>query len=60
VRTGDTLVVYGLERGVCELDERPRGPSGDEAHEVAVTAHLETWADELRDATEDELDVPVV
>jgi TrkA-C domain len=49
VRAGDTLVVYGREHAVCELDERRRGPAGNRAHERAVAAHLHAWAHELRD-----------
>ena len=59
VRSGDTLVVYGREDVVCELDGRVRGPEGDEAHELAVTAHLEHWADELREEAEDDVDAPL-
>ena len=46
VRSGDTLVVYGREQAVCELDDRAHGPEGDESHRRAAAAHERTWADE--------------
>lgn len=55
IRAGDTLVVYGREPTVCELDGRTRGGDGDAAHEEAVAAHLDAWADELREQAEEEL-----
>lgn len=36
VEDGDTLVLYGQEAAICELDSRPRGPAGDAAHEQAA------------------------
>jgi K+/H+ antiporter YhaU regulatory subunit KhtT len=33
----DQLVLYGREERIAELDERRRGPSGDEAHSRAVS-----------------------
>ncbi|HJQ49828.1 MAG TPA: TrkA C-terminal domain-containing protein [Gaiellaceae bacterium] len=36
VEAVDTLVLYGLEEAVCELDERERGSSGEAAHARAV------------------------
>jgi hypothetical protein len=59
IRPGDTVVVYGKEATVCELDGRPRGDEGDEAHERAVTAHLEAWAEELREEAEDDVAAPL-
>ncbi len=38
IHTGDTLVVYGTEERLCELDERRAGPAGDTAHAEAVAA----------------------
>jgi hypothetical protein len=49
VRAGDTLVLYGVEASICDLDERHAGPAGDRAHEAAVAAHERRWADELRE-----------
>jgi hypothetical protein len=37
----DTLVLYGLEAAVCELDERERGPSGEAAHARAFALRKE-------------------
>jgi hypothetical protein len=34
--TGDTLIVYGRQDDLCEIDCRPAGPEGDAAHERAV------------------------
>jgi hypothetical protein len=59
IRPGDTLVLYGKDETLCELDGRLRGAEGDEAHERAVTAHLEAWADELREQAEDDVDAPL-
>lgn len=59
VRPGDTLVVYGKEQAVSELDGRTRGPEGDEAHERAITTHLEDWADELREEAEEDVEAPL-
>lgn len=39
VEPGDTLIVYGPGPGLGELDRRPAGPVGDEAHADAVAAH---------------------
>jgi len=36
IEAGDTLVVYGLERRLEELDERRGGAAGDRAHREAV------------------------
>ena len=36
VEAGDTLVLYGQEETVCELDRRDRGSSGEAAHARAV------------------------
>jgi hypothetical protein len=36
VRPGDTLVVYGRAAELAELDHRPAGSAGDEAHRAAV------------------------
>jgi hypothetical protein len=41
VEPGDTLVLYGLEETVCELDERQRGASGEAAHARAVASRRE-------------------
>jgi uncharacterized protein with PhoU and TrkA domain len=35
---GDTLVLYGHERRLDELDRRKRGAAGDEAHRAALEA----------------------
>ena len=37
VEPGETLVLYGLEEAVCELDLRKRGASGEAAHARAVS-----------------------
>ena len=36
VHAGDTLILYGLDERLCELDRRKRGPAGDEAHRRAL------------------------
>ncbi len=36
IHPGDTLIVYGPTERICEIDRRPRGPEGDEAHSRAV------------------------
>jgi TrkA family protein len=36
IEAGDSLVVYGVERRLEELDERHRGTAGDRAHREAV------------------------
>lgn len=36
IEPGDTLVLYGREARLAELDERARGPAGDHAHEMAT------------------------
>lgn len=36
IRAGDTLVVYGREERLEELDERGRGAAGDRAHALAA------------------------
>ena len=41
VLPGDTMVVYGQASQIAELDSRKSGSSGDQAHERAVTEHLE-------------------
>jgi hypothetical protein len=41
VEPGDTLVLYGLEEAVCELDERKRGAAGEAAHASAVASRQE-------------------
>lgn len=41
VEAGDTLVLYGQEEAVCELDDRQRGSSGEAAHERAVASRRE-------------------
>ena len=33
---GDTLILYGRGEALKNLDRRPRGPTGDEAHQQAV------------------------
>jgi hypothetical protein len=40
---GDTLVLYGRHRRICELDDRHRGSEGEQAHAAAVAEqeHLE-------------------
>lgn len=39
IRPGDTLIIYGTEDQVSELDRRRRGEEGDEAHRRAVEKH---------------------
>lgn len=39
VQAGDTLIIYGPGPRVAELDRRPAGPEGDEAHADAVAEH---------------------
>lgn len=46
VQAGDQLVLYGREASVEDLDQRPRGPDGDAAHEGACAAHLREVAAE--------------
>jgi TrkA-C domain len=41
IEPGDTLVLYGLARRLHELDERPSGAAGDQAHAAAVAARQE-------------------
>jgi K+/H+ antiporter YhaU regulatory subunit KhtT len=36
---GDTLVAYGRERRLCELDSRGSGASGEAAHRTAASEH---------------------
>lgn len=36
VRSGDHLLLYGHERGIADLVERPPGAAGDEFHELAI------------------------
>lgn len=43
---GDTLVVYGREESVCELDGRRAGPEGDARHRRARAGHEGSRADE--------------
>ncbi|TML06387.1 MAG: potassium transporter TrkA [Actinobacteria bacterium] len=50
VHAGDTLVVYGRDDRVCELDERRDDATGDAAHAVAVAEQ------ERLEAAEEELD----
>lgn len=38
VEPGDTLVLYGTQEAVCELDRRERGPGGEAAHSRAVAS----------------------
>jgi hypothetical protein len=53
VLPGDTMVVYGQVSRIAELDERKAGAAGDQAHELAVTEHLESdRLESTRDATE--------
>ena len=40
IEPGDTLVVYGHEARLDELDDRECGPAGDEAHDVAVRERM--------------------
>ncbi len=39
VEAYDTLVVYGEQSHLCEIDQRPAGAPGDEAHDRAVAEH---------------------
>jgi hypothetical protein len=41
VEPDDTLVLYGLEDAVCDLDERQRGAAGEAAHARAVASRRE-------------------
>jgi TrkA-C domain len=45
LRPGDTLILYGRARRLCELDTRATGRGGDEAHGAAV-AEQEHWESE--------------
>ena len=38
VQAGDTLVIYGREGSLCELDRRRAGVAGDRAHREAIAA----------------------
>lgn len=46
IRAQDTLLVYGHSGRIEELDQRARGPDGDEAHERAVQEHVLADTDE--------------
>ena len=39
VRPADTMILYGPTERICELDARPRGPQGDDAHRAGVERH---------------------
>lgn len=39
LRDGDTLIVYGHAPDLAELDQRPHGAAGDQAHADAVERH---------------------
>jgi hypothetical protein len=51
VEGGDTLVCYGREGALGELDARPSGPAGDQAHERAVAMQRRGGTGELRDGS---------
>ncbi len=36
IRAGDTLILYGRTQHLAELERRPAGAEGDEAHDLAV------------------------
>jgi K+/H+ antiporter YhaU regulatory subunit KhtT len=40
IRAGDTLIVYGAERDLDQLDTRQRGELGDRQHRAATERHL--------------------
>ncbi|HJQ75436.1 MAG TPA: hypothetical protein VJ814_11130 [Gaiellaceae bacterium] len=51
VHVGDTLIVYGRQQRLCDLDERRAGAEGDAAHATAVAeAVAAAREDELEDA----------
>ncbi|HEX2029044.1 MAG TPA: TrkA C-terminal domain-containing protein [Nitriliruptorales bacterium] len=64
VRPGDTLILYGRAPLLAELDTRPTGDEGDEAHGRGVVDHrvvlnAEAFVDPARDQTgRDEQDAP--
>ena len=39
IMANDVLLLYGRGESLQQLDGRPRGPIGDEAHEAAVRDH---------------------
>jgi len=41
IHPGDALILYGEQRVVAELGQRPAGPDGDKAHEEACRMHEE-------------------
>jgi hypothetical protein len=43
----DTLILYGSDTAVHDLDERPAGPDGDRRHEQAVVRQHQTARDEV-------------
>lgn len=52
VNPGDILLLYGRRERLNELDDRPAGPEGDEAHRIAVTEERrETSAERAEDAS---------
>lgn len=57
IEPGDTLTLYGSGPRLAELDRRPAGPEGDEAHAQAVADHrvvlnAEAFADPARNPEE--------
>ena len=41
IEAGDSLLLYGLQEHLDDLDRRPAGPEGDRLHRVAVERQLE-------------------
>jgi hypothetical protein len=48
IQPGDTLIVYGREHRLCELDHRGSGTTGDEAHREAAAEQDVAEVDERR------------
>jgi hypothetical protein len=48
LQAGDTLIVYGRNEAIEDLDRRPAGPEGDAAHERAVAQQTQVEEDEER------------
>lgn len=46
VRPGDVLILYGPDALLSELDDRPAGPAGEQAHQVAVAGQARRERDE--------------
>jgi hypothetical protein len=53
VRPGDTLVLYGREPRIAELDRRHRDAAGDVAYERATAEQLLTGQHDVAGARDD-------